>query len=116
MEMGTQARREIVLEVARLFHLKDYIKSQRGKRVAARAKIPWAELGQDDLGFYVKKVQPVLDTILAAGFVILKQSEVSQAYRPLREQQIVRPVIRLPTSKDKRVYPDRAQQQRERRR
>ena len=115
MEMEAQARRDIVLEVARLFHLKDYIKSQRGLRTSERAKIPWTELGEEDLKFYVKRVRPVIEMILAAGFVILQQSEVSQAYLPLHKQQIVRPVIRLSTARKVGTYAERAQQERERR-
>lgn len=115
MDMDVQARREIVLEVARLFHLKDYIKGQKGRKVSERAKILWAELEQEDIEFYCKKVEPVIVAVLKAGFVILKQSEVSQAYLPLREQQIVRPVIRLPTSGKGGGYAKRAQEERERR-
>jgi len=118
MDMNVQARREITLEVARLFHLSDYIKAQKSgsSKASERAKKPWTELHKDDLEFYVKKVQPVMDAILTAGFVILRQSEVSQAYLPLRKQQIARPVIRLPTGSRGGSYADEAQQERERRR
>lgn len=117
MEMDVKARREVVLGVARLFHLKEYIRSQRGGsgRTSKRAKIAWTDLEQKDIDFYCKKVQPVIEAVLAAGYVILLQSEVSQAYRPLREQQIVRPVIRLPGAKKSGGYVERAQQERERR-
>ena len=114
MEM-MKARREIVLGVARLFHLKEYIKSQKGSRTSKRAKVAWTDLEREDIDFYCKKVQPVIEAVLAAGYVILQQSEVSQAYRPLREQQIVRPVIRLPGAKKSGGYADRAQLERERR-
>lgn len=58
-------------------------------------KVEWDSQNAPLVHYYVKKAEPILNALMAAGYVPLPASQVAQAYRPLVEMNPVHPVIRL---------------------
>lgn len=69
--------------------------TKKKKYRTKRGKTKWEDLSDSDKYYYADLVQPVLDAIETAGYVLVPRAELAQAHQPLKRMRVARPKIRL---------------------
>jgi hypothetical protein len=82
---------DVILEVAQALHAQDFGGHHRKKW----ANTEWKDMPDEGVYEYVDRAEPVLRAAIKAGFVIIPQSEVNQAWIPRKPQSLIRPRIKL---------------------